>query len=121
MIRLYRFPLSTNTERVALALAHKGIAVESVEIDPKDRSPVREISGQDLVPVIEDEGKVVRDSTAILRYLEERYPEKALFPVDPARRAEMEVFLDWFDRAWKRPPNQIFVEMGKPELGQCVS
>ncbi len=27
----------------------------------------------------------------------------------------MEVFLDWFDRARKRPPNQIFVEMGKPE------
>ena len=52
MLRLYRFRYSTNVERVALALAYKGIEVESVEIDPDDRTPVRELSGQDLVPVL---------------------------------------------------------------------
>ena len=40
MIRLYRAPFSTNVERVALALAHKELRVESVVIDYRDRSEV---------------------------------------------------------------------------------
>jgi maleylacetoacetate isomerase len=73
------------------------------------------VSGQGLVPVIEDDGQVIFDSTRILRYLEERYPEPPLFPRDPARRAEMDVFLEWFNEVWKRPPNEIEAELGKPD------
>ncbi len=107
MLRLYRFPYSTNVERVALALAHKGLEVESVSVDPADRAPLRAVSGQDLVPVLVDDGQVIPDSTRILHHLEERFPEPPLFPADPARAAEVEVFLDWFNRAWKREPNLI--------------
>jgi glutathione S-transferase len=116
-IRLYRAPYSTNVERVALALAHKGLAVESVVIDYSDRSPVERVSGQGLVPVIEDDGEVVPDSTRILRYLDERYPEPPLFPRDPARRAELDVFLEWFNEVWKGPPNEIEAELatGAPD------
>ncbi|HXI04246.1 MAG TPA: glutathione S-transferase family protein [Candidatus Saccharimonadales bacterium] len=113
MIRFYRFPHSTNCERLSLALGHKGLDFESVEIDPADRSPVRKISGQDLVPVIDDGGKVVNDSMTIVRYLEDRYPEKPLYPADPARRAEVLVFIDWFNRVWKVPPNAMEAEMGR--------
>jgi glutathione S-transferase len=112
---VYRIPFSTNVERVALALAHKGMEVEWVDIDPADRSAVREVSGQELVPVLVDGARVVFDSTAILRYLEELRPEPALWPRDPARRAELDVFLDWFNRVWKRPPNEIEAERSKPE------
>ena len=115
MIRLYRAPYSTNVERVALALAHKGLAVESVVIDYSDRSPVERVSGQRLVPVIDDGGAVVADSRRILRYLEDRYPDPPLFPADPARRAETDVFLDWFDEVWKGPPNAIEAELGEAE------
>jgi glutathione S-transferase len=113
-MRLYRFPLSTNVERVALALAHKKIAVESVVIDPADRGEVRRVSGQDLVPVLDDHGTIVCDSMEIVRYLEQKHPDPPLYPADPARRAEMTVFIDWFNRVWKRPPNDIEAEMGKP-------
>ena len=113
MIKLYRGPLSTNVERVALALAHKGLEVESIEIDWDDRSPVEEVSGQGLVPVIADGGEVVHDSAAILRYLEQRYPDPPLFPSDPARRAEMDVFIDWFNEVWKYSPNTIEEELEK--------
>ena len=107
MLRLYRFRYSTNVERVALALAYKGIDAESVEIDPADRSPVRELSGQDLVPVLVDGEEIVADSTRILHHLERRFPDPPLFPAEPAVRAEVEVFIDWFNRAWKREPNLI--------------
>jgi len=116
VLRLYRIPFSTNVERVALALAHKGIEVEWVDVDPADRTPVREVSGQDLVPVlVEEDGSVTYDSTRILARLEELHPDPPLYPRDPARRAEVEVFLDWFNRVWKRPPNALDVELGKAE------
>jgi glutathione S-transferase len=115
VIRLFRAPFSTNVERVALALAHKGLDVESVVIDYADRSPVVEVSGQPLVPVIVDDGRVVADSTTILRYLEETRPDPPLFPRDRARRAEMDVFLEWFNEVWKAPPNAIEAELEKPE------
>lgn len=129
MIRLYRFQFSTNVERVALALAHKGLSVVSVQLDPNDRTEIRRVSGQELVPVIVDDGKVVFDSMEIVRYLEERYPVAPLYPEDPARRAEMLIFIDWFNRVWKRPPNDIEAEMGKPSpdvariarLGQAIT
>ena len=34
-------------------------------------------------------------------------PIAPLFPSDSARRAELNVFIDWFNRVWKRPPNLI--------------
>jgi glutathione S-transferase len=111
VIRLYRADWSTNCERVALALAHKGLEVESVVISYDDRSAVEAVSGQGLVPVIEDGDTVVADSTAILRYLEREYPDPPLFPADGARRAEMDVFLDWFNEVWKSPSNALEGEL----------
>jgi glutathione S-transferase len=113
VITLYRAPFSTNVERVAIALALKGRPVESVVISYEDRSPVVEVSGQGLVPVIVDDGQVVADSTRILRHLDERYPEPRLFPSDPARRAEVDIFLEWFNEQWKRAPNAMEDELEK--------
>jgi glutathione S-transferase len=56
---------------------------------------------------------VIADSTRILHHLEQRFPDPPLFPSDPARMAEVEVFLDWFNRAWKREPNLIADALGR--------
>jgi glutathione S-transferase len=115
MLRLYKAPFSTNVERVALALAHKGLDVESVEISYGDRSPVIEVSGQPFVPVLVDGDEVIPDSTRIMRHLEERHPEPPLFPRDPARRAELDVFLEWFNEVWKVAPNTIEEELERAQ------
>jgi glutathione S-transferase len=114
-IRLYRFEFSTNVERVTLALAHKGLEVESIWVDPADRTPVVLVSGQRLVPVLDHNGRIVFDSTAILRYLEDAFPDPPLYPRDDTKRAEMDVFIEWFNRVYKRPPNEIEAELAKPE------
>jgi len=114
-MRLYRIPFSTNVERVALALAHKGLQIESVWVDPADRDEVVRISGQELVPVLIDGDRIVADSTAILEHLEERFPERPLYPADPARRTELRLFVDWFNKVWKRPPNLIVAEEAEAE------
>jgi maleylpyruvate isomerase len=112
-LRLYAIPFSTNVERVALALGHKGLAADVVMSDPTDRSTIREASGQDLVPALDDDGFVVADSSRIIEHLERRFPDPPLFPAEPARRAEVRVFVEWFDRVWKRPPNAIDAELGR--------
>jgi len=109
-LRVYRIPFSTNVERVALALGHKGVDVEWIDVDPADRSPVVAVSGQELVPVLVDGDLVLYDSPRILEHLERRFPEPPLFPGDAARREELRSFLDWFNQVWKRPPNLIATE-----------
>ncbi len=122
MLTLYRIKHSTNVERVALALAHKGLEARSITVPSEDRSKVRAVSGQDLVPVLVDDGKVVIDSMEIVRYLEDRFPQSArLYPSDPARRADCLVFIEWFNRVWKRPPNEIAEELEKPERERDAS
>jgi glutathione S-transferase len=114
-VRLYRAEWSTNCERVGIALAHKGIEAQSVMIEYSNRAPVEAISGQRLVPVIEDAGEVINDSVAIIRHLERRTPEPPLFPADPARRAEVDVLIDWFESVYKRAPNEIEAELERAD------
>jgi glutathione S-transferase len=107
VLRLHAIPFSTNVERITLALAYKGLQCELVEHDPDDRSAIVRRSGQELVPVLEDDGEVVSDSPLVLRHLERKYPQPPLWPTETARSAELDLFLDWFNRVWKRPPNAI--------------
>jgi glutathione S-transferase len=76
---------------------------------------VVEVSGQGLVPVLVDEDVVVPDSVAILRYLEGRWPDPPLFPREAARRAELDVFLDWWGEVWKVAPNAIEAELERDD------
>ena len=115
MLRVYRIPLSTNVERVALAAGHKGLELEWIDVDPADRSPIDQVSGQTLVPVLVDGDEVVADSPRIIERLESRFPEPPLYPIDEARRAEVSIFIDWFNRVWKRPPNLMAAEVEKDE------
>jgi glutathione S-transferase len=72
--------------------------------------------------VIVDDGEVVADSTEIMRHLERRYPDPPLFPSDPSRLAEMDVFLEWFNEVWKAAPNSIetLLEEGEDPGGEEV-
>ena len=117
MIRVWLIPFSTNVERLSLALAHKGVEAEAIEVDPDGREEVIRVSGQELVPVVDFDGEIVVDSPVILRRLEELHPAPALWPGDRARRAEMDVFIDWFNRVWKVAPNAIAeaIEGGHPD------
>lgn len=48
-------------------------------------------------PILELDGEVVHDSTAIIGALERRNPEPALYPDDPAERRRALDLEDWFD------------------------
>jgi glutathione S-transferase len=118
MLRLYRARYSTNVERVALALALKGLEAEPVWITYDDRSPVEEVSGQPLVPVLDYDGEILTESMDIVRELDRRHPDPPLYPDD--RSAEIQDFVDWFNTSWKGPPNQIEAELGKPHPDEAL-
>jgi glutathione S-transferase len=75
--------------RVRIVLAEKGIEFETVEIDLSDRPAwLYEKNPAGRVPVIEeDDGRPLSESVVIMEFLEERFPEPALLPADPADRA----------------------------------
>ena len=85
--------------RARIALAEKGIAYEAVEIDLGDRPAwIYEKNATGRVPVyVEDEGLVLRVSEVIMESLVEPYPERALWPSDPAERALGRLWLQRFD------------------------
>jgi glutathione S-transferase len=85
--------------RVRLVLAEKRLSYDPVEIDLDDR-PAWMYGKNPLgkVPVLEEDGGLVLpESVVIMEYLEERFPEPALWPADPAERALGRLLVEQFD------------------------
>ncbi len=80
--------------RTKMALAHKGLVVETVpwRFTEKDKLPQ---PNQGRVPVIVDGDKIVHDSTAIADYLETRYPDLPSLFGDEAGRALTRFVQNW--------------------------
>lgn len=94
MITLYSGPLSLFARKVEIALREKGLAFERIMVpfnqttgyDPK-HPEVLALNPKGQVPVLSDCGLVLYDSTVILEYLDEAYPEPRLMPETPVERA----------------------------------
>jgi maleylacetoacetate isomerase len=92
MLRLYDYWSSSAAYRVRIALALKGRPYERVVVRRLDGVEDRAywaVNPQGFVPTLEDGGVRLVQSTAILEYLEERYPEPPLLPADAAGRARV--------------------------------
>jgi maleylacetoacetate isomerase len=94
-MRLHGYFRSSAAYRVRIALALKGIAVESVPVHllrgEQQGEEFRRLNPQGLVPVLQAEAGVITQSLAIMR-LEETHPEPALLPPDPYLRAQARSF-----------------------------
>ena len=82
--------------RTKMALKHKQLDWESHPVLMSDKGTIA-FSGGKTVPVIKDGDRVVRDSWKIAEYLEERYPEKALFG-GAIGHGVTQTFNTWVDR-----------------------
>ena len=85
LITMYGSPWS---ERVRWALKFKGLAYEKENYEPGvDEEKIKKLTGQNMVPVLLTNGKVIPDSTATLEWLEDTRPEPALLPKSAKDRA----------------------------------
>jgi glutathione S-transferase len=82
MRRLLEFHRSPNSVKVRIALEFKGLEYETQEMFSADRGPIVEAGGWPLVPILVDGSVTMRDSAAILHYLEANYRDRpSLTPV----------------------------------------
>jgi glutathione S-transferase len=92
---LYHDTRAPNPRRVRIFLAEKGVAYDTIEVSiatAQHQTPeFRKKNPLALLPVLElADGKVLRESMAISRYVEELHPEPNLFGADPWERAVIE-------------------------------
>jgi glutathione S-transferase len=99
MLRIWGRTSSSNVQKVMWAVGELGLEHERVDaggafggLDTEDygaRNPNRR------VPTIDDDGVVVWESNACVRYLAARYDKGGLWPEDPAARARSDMWMDW--------------------------
>jgi glutathione S-transferase len=82
--------------RIRMALAHKNLSVETIPWCYSDKPAIAH-SGQDRVPVIEDGDRVIADSWAIAKYLEDTYPDGPSLFGGAAARAAARFINSWAD------------------------
>jgi glutathione S-transferase len=105
-LKLYHSPASPNSRRVRILLAEKELAVPLITVDlgkgEQHSDSYRAINPRRVVPtLVLADGTAIGEVPAIMRYLDEAYPEKPLLGTTPEdkgliamweRRAELEGF-----------------------------
>jgi maleylpyruvate isomerase len=92
-MKLYTFFRSSASYRVRIALNLKGLGYEQAPIHLRRgggeqfSAAYKGINPQALVPALEDGGRILTQSLAIIEYLEEKHPMPPLLPADPADKA----------------------------------
>src|SRR5262245_57673593 len=92
---LYHDPRAPNPRRVRIFLAEKGVSCDTIDVSiaaaEHQKPEFRKKNPLALLPVLElDDGRVLRESMAICRYMEELHPEPNLFGADAWERAQIE-------------------------------
>jgi glutathione S-transferase len=105
-LKLYHAVTSPNSRRVRIFLAEKGLAVLQIAVDlgkgEQNSEAYRAINPRRVVPtLLLEDGAAIGEVPAIMRYLDEAFPEKPLLGATPKekglitmweRRAELEGF-----------------------------
>ena len=93
---LHTYWRSSAAWRVRTVLGLKGLAWDAVphdlRINAQQAPDYIACNPQGLVPALEIDGAVLTQSLAIIEYLEERFPQPPVLPVDPLERARVRAF-----------------------------
>ncbi|MCX5511955.1 glutathione S-transferase [Kaistia algarum] len=112
MLRIWGRDNSNNVKKVLWCAEEIGLAYEHVPAGGAfgivDSADYRALNPNGLVPTIEDDGLVLWESNAIVRYLCARYSDGALYDTDPARRALGDRWMDWTTSSFARPFRDVF-------------
>jgi glutathione S-transferase len=98
MFELYDFRFSHYSEKARWALDFKGIVYAPRHLLPGfHMRTIRKLAPRTCVPILKADAMVIQDSTEIINFLEQTFPDRSLTPADPkdANEAmEWEEYLD---------------------------
>ena len=98
-IVLHQFLYSHFNEKARWGLDWKGLPHHRENYLPGPHAPqIKRLAGDTTVPVLEIDGSFVQGSAKILDVLEERFPDRALYPKDAAERTRALEIQREFDR-----------------------
>ncbi|HIG40192.1 MAG: glutathione S-transferase N-terminal domain-containing protein [bacterium] len=90
-----------NSQRVRLVLAEKGVAVDIVDVDPRNiPEDLVDLNPYHTLPTLVDRDLVLYESQVIMEYLDERFPHPPLLPVYPVARAQSRLFIFRIEKDW---------------------
>ncbi len=95
-IQLYAFALSPFVQKVAAILDAKKVPYRPVFVHPTKKSEIA-FSRRKMVPILDDNGTIIEDSTEIALYLEGQYPDPQLVPDDRQARTRVFELERWLD------------------------
>ncbi len=99
MLRIWGRLSSINVQKVVWCADELGLPYERIEAGGSfgvvDTPQYLAMNPNALVPVIEDDGFVLWESNAIVRYLAARHGDGWLWPTDPRLRAAADRWMDW--------------------------
>lgn len=97
-IVLHQFEISPFCQKVAKALQHKGLTYSTIDYNGVTAAKAQILTKVGKLPVLDIGGERIQDSTKIVRYLDEQYPNlPLLYPSDPQQKAVVELWEDWSD------------------------
>ena len=97
-MKLFGAPVSPFVRKVLIIVAEKGLDVEMVPVGIGDPNPeFAECSPFKKMPAFKDGDFSISDSTAIIAYLDAKFPEPSMIPADPAERAKTIWFEEFAD------------------------
>ncbi|MCL9677691.1 glutathione S-transferase family protein [Acinetobacter sp. ACZLY 512] len=96
-IVLHQWEASPFCRKVGRILDFKGLSYEVYNYNGLRGVMALRLSKVGKLPVLDVQGLRVQDSTKIARLLDELYPDKLIYPLDPLERAKAELWEDWAD------------------------
>ena len=104
-MKLYMHPVSTVSRPVRLFLAENGIKAEEIVVDlfagAHHQEPYRSLNPSQQVPLLEDDDLRLSESSAILKYLADKY-DLPSYPKDLKKRAKVNEVMDWLNTGFYR-------------------
>lgn len=101
MLDLYHNDTSACAQKVRVTLAEKALEWNSHHLDlragDQQQPEYLKLNPRGVVPTLVDDGKVVRESTVIMEYLDDEHPETPLRPGDSLGRARMRLWTKRLD------------------------
>ncbi len=111
MRTLYHLWLDPFSRKVRVTMAEKCLEVLlTIESVWEKREKFLELNPAAEVPVlVEEDNTVLSDSDAICEYLEDKYPEPRLMPVDLYEKAEVRRLTGWFDKKFYKEVGELLL------------
>ncbi|MBK9596342.1 MAG: glutathione S-transferase [Rhodocyclales bacterium] len=111
MLKLCGFAVSNYYNKVKLSLLEKGIPFEEELAYPSQKEDFRKDSPMGKVPFLRTDRGVLTESQVLTEYIEDMYPEPALYPKDPFERARIRELIEHIELHLELPARRLYYEV----------